>query len=209
MRDLILATMLLTSLLLVGCGNDQEVEGSAKASRDTGQASAAQDSTPTLADQNLTDDGHVRSHASAGFSIYWPGGCGQLLESSSEGATDNAAKEQIYTCEHSTGIGFSVRHYHRAQTRDGLPASPVFVVDLVEHQMKRYGVRPDRQRPLEGGAIQGVEVHGVDPAGSGEVWIRGLLVGTEVYILKAWSNQGGLFENVEAADFFHSFQLLP
>jgi len=209
MRDLIMVTVLMVGLLLVGCGNDQEVEGAAKASRDTGQASTARDSTPTLADQNLSDDGHVRSHTGAGFSICWPGGCGQLRESLSEGATDDAAKEQIYTCEHSSGVGFSVRHYHRAQTSDGLPASPVFVVDLVEHQMKRYGVRPERQRPLEGGAIQGVEVQGVDPAGSGEVWIRGLLVGTDVYILKAWSDRGGLFENVEAADFFHSFQLLP
>lgn len=209
MRDLILATMIVAGLSLVGCGDDQGSDRAAETAKETEVTPAAVDSIPAPDNTTLVDGGQVRTHANAGFSIYWPAGCGRLRESLSEGTTDHAAMEQIYNCEPSPGLGFSVRHYHRAQTRDGLPASPLFVVDLVEHQMKRYGVRPKRQRPLEGGPIQGVEVQGVDPAGSGEVWIRGLLVGTDVFVLTAWSNQGDLFENVEAADFFHSFQVVP
>ena len=38
------------------------------------------------------------------------------------------------------------------------------------------------------------------------VWIRGLLVEGDVYILAAWNKQGGVWGNPDYVDFFNSFQ---
>ena len=55
--------------------------------------------------------------------------------------------------------------------------------------------------------VEGVEVHGAEPAGPGEVWLRGLLRDQDVYLLLAWNRRGGLFDDPEMADFFASFRL--
>jgi hypothetical protein len=83
------------------------------------------------------------------------------------------------------------------------------VVRQVEKALEHYGVRAQRQRPLEAPGIEGVEVQAVQPAGKGEVWVRGLLAGPKIYVLTAWNSNGGLFEDPEIADFFASFQLIP
>ncbi len=206
MRDRLLVTVMMAALSLAGCGGGETQDRPPEASA---EVASAEETMPINENVTLNNDGSVRTHTEAGFSIYWPAGCGRLRESLSDGVTPHAAQEQIYNCEPEPGRGFSVRHYHRAQTEDGSAASPRFVVDLVEQQMKRYGVTTKRQRPLEGGTIQGVEVQGVHPAGAGEVWIRGLLIGAEVYVLTAWNDQGGLFDDVDVADFFHSFRVIP
>ena len=40
----------------------------------------------------------------------------------------------------------------------------------------------------------------------GEVWIRGLLIDGDIYILTAWNNQGGVWDNPDYITFFNSFQ---
>ena len=42
--------------------------------------------------------------------------------------------------------------------------------------------------------------------GSGEVWIRGLLVDGDIYILAAWNRRGGVWGNPDYIAFFNSFQ---
>jgi len=37
------------------------------------------------------------------------------------------------------------------------------------------------------------------------VWLRGLIVGSEVYILSAWSLEGNVWDNPEYMTFFNSF----
>ena len=56
--------------------------------------------------------------------------------------------------------------------------------------------------------MEGIEVQAVHPSGTGDVWIRGWLAGSTVFMLTAWNNEGGLFADPEAADFFASFKLI-
>ena len=45
-----------------------------------------------------------------------------------------------------------------------------------------------------------------EEGGAGEVWIRGLLQGDDIFLLMAWNQAGGLFQDPEIAGFFASFR---
>jgi hypothetical protein len=195
---------LATLALLVACGDGGDDTPSGEAA---GADSAAVDpSVPTL-----ITGGRVQQHADAGFQVFWPSGCGVIKEQVSDGRTRRADRELIYSCDRDgeLGEGTSVRVMFGARGPDGEAPDAAFVVALVERQLQRFGVRALRQRPLSADGIEGVEVHAGEPAGPGEVWLRGLLRDRDVYLLLAWNTAGGLFDDPQMTDFFASFRLDP
>jgi hypothetical protein len=200
---------LLALLLMAGCGDGGGGDDAGVREAAEAREAAAVADTAAPADPAIIERGFVSNHAEAGFRVYWPGGCGRIKEQVSDGATRRAHREFIYTClrDGDNGRAVSVRVLHDAQDAGGAPPSPPFVVALVAEQVTRYKLRIRNQRPLEAGGIQGVEVQAVEPGGAGELWMRGLLVGVDVYLLMAWSEAGGLFDDPEIADFFASFRL--
>jgi hypothetical protein len=148
-------------------------------------------------------------HQEAGFRIFWPAGHGEVQEQDSGERTVYAAREFIYTIESGGrhGSGYSVRVMRHARGRGERAPDARRVVQHIEMTLKRFQVRTARQRPLEQGAVQGVEVQAIQPGGPGEVWMRGLLVGTDIYLLLAWDREGGVFEDPAAEAFFASFRL--
>jgi hypothetical protein len=154
--------------------------------------------------------GYGQDHAEAGFHVFWPSGCAGVKEQVSARPTEYAQREWVYTCTHPDDLRHGVRVLRMQEASDehGNPPHPRFVVGLVQDHLALFSVRVIRQRPLEFGGFQGVDVHGQEPDGAGEVWVRGLLLGTDVFILMAWNRAGGVFENPEIHRFFDSFRLL-
>lgn len=171
---------------------------------DTTGAAAAETTAPKLA-----TEGYLNRFIEADFRVYLPSGCGGLSEQISNGATPRAEREYIYVCDRdgAMGSGVRIRVYKHAHDEDGAPPHPRLVTELVENHLRSSGTRILRQRPLSAAGIQGVDVQAGEDGGPGETWVRGLLVGEDVFILLAWDKEGGLFENPEIADFFASFRV--
>jgi len=209
--------------LLAGCGDDGHTDrtaaqGAASGGADTAAAAMDPDTVMSGAGAD-TGAGPATSapelagrdvhHREAGFRIFWPAGFGAVRKQDSGGPTRDAQREFIFTCDRDglRGSGFSVRCLRHAHGEEGAAPGARTVVALVEEVLDRFQVRAVRQRPLESGPVQGVEVQAGEPAAAGEVWIRGLLVGTDIYLLLAWDRAGNLFEDPAAEAFFASFRL--
>lgn len=85
------------------------------------------------------------------------------------------------------------------------------VLKAVNAQLTNYGVQAFRQTPLhrdfgKRGAIEGIEILAQRPDGVGDVWIRGLLFGDDIYTMTAWKSAGGLWNDPAYARFFDSFR---
>ncbi len=158
---------------------------------------------------DLSAEAYVAEYDEAGAGVTWPSGCEGVSERVSDGPTDQALREFIYSCQrHAPGSQkLTLRVLRRAHTEDGRPPHPRFVVSLIEEQLAQLGAKPQRQRPLETAGIQGIEVQGVEPFGAGEVWLLGVLAGTDVYLLMAWDRAGGLFLDPEIETFFGSLRI--
>ena len=155
----------------------------------------------------------LREHGEAGFAVAWPAACAQLMERQDQPADPDEPglfRQFSYTCDDPEfeGRGCAVYAMRNVRTADGGPPDPSWVVDKVEDVLREFGVRAERQRPLSRGAVEGVEVQAVRPGEPGEVWVRGLLTGPDVYILVAWNRKGGCFDDIEMQEFFASFRLL-
>lgn len=192
-----IALIALLGLSTAGCG-ERDDQPAAK-SRPVPVAQPAQKAT-------LQQDGYESIHENAGFTIFWPSGCGRVTEQSSSRPTNRAEQEFILTCKRG-GSGYSVRCLEIAHDAHGDPAHPQLVVSLIERQLARMKLRTVRQRPLEADGMQGIEVQAESPDSSKEVWMRGLLIGPNIYLLLAWNDDGGLFEDPESRDFFVSFRV--
>jgi hypothetical protein len=200
----------LTALVLVAaCGDDRQADAEAEPRPRAEAAPAVADTTPDPgAGLRLQQFGQLRTFPEAGFRVYWPSGCGQFSEQISDRATRRAEREFIYNCDRDGNKvhGVGVRVFQNAHDAEGNPPHPRLVTELIERQLRKSGTRILRQRPLEGEGMQGVDVQSGEVGGSGEVWIRGLLVGTDIFLLMAWDQRGGLFEDIEVVDFFASFR---
>ena len=161
---------------------------------------------PSTLDQNS----YRMAYTQAGFAIVWPSGCAAVTEQISDGPTHRAAREYFYSSSHEQDRrhGVSVLRLQRAQAERGRAPHPRFVVELVEQHLALFSVKIVRQRPLQLDIAEGVDVHAVEPVGRGEVWVRGLLVGTDVFVLMAWNRAGGVFEDAQMQQFMDSLELL-
>lgn len=190
--------------LLVSCGQDDARQTSAQAQAQTrtedGSTHSAPRPTPTKA------EGHVMQHPEAGFSIYWPAGCERLNQKESDGPTRLAEREVITSCVRSD-LGFTVRLLDRAHDVNGEAPHPRLVVSLIEQQLDRKKLRTVRQRPLESGGVQGVEVQAEGRDSQQRAWLRGFLVGTDIYLLMVVGEAEDIFERAEVQDFFYSFDI--
>ena len=85
------------------------------------------------------------------------------------------------------------------------------VLKVIGELLANYGVTPTRQVPISRdfgvhGKVEGLDVHARAVAGAGDVWIRGLMRGQDMYFLVAWKAEGGLFDDPEYAVFFNDFR---
>ncbi len=213
MRAVIAITGLICLAMLAACSGGGQEE------------SAAEEPVETLAEANLTTavdtvaesspampevkkDGYLRTLDEAGFTVFWPSGCGGLKEQTSSGSTRRAKREFIYTCDRdgAMGAGVSIRVFRDAHDPDGAPPTAEMVAEMVKVQLQKSGTSVIRQRHLQADGIEGVDVQAGEPDGAGEVWMRGLLSGSDVFILMAFDKSGGLFTDPEFVNFFASFR---
>ena len=192
-----LPSVLVGLLLVVACGGDDDT---AVTERDTSTAAA---------DTSAAAPGLVRHHREAGFQVYWPSGCDKLNEQASGHATRRAAREFIFTCDQDGKLlkGLSIRVLQQAHGRNDTPPGPPLVVSMIEAQVRRFGVQTVRQRPLQSADSEGMDVQAAEPHGDDKLWIRGLLIGQDIYLLMAWSGESDLFEDPETVNFFASFRV--
>jgi len=196
------AALILMMVLLAACGGggDDERARAARAPDDT--------VATTMADAPDAPEvpGQVRNHPEGGFSIYWPEGCDRITISESARRTRRAEREVIFSCV-GPEVSYSVRKLEMANDAHGNPAHPRLVVSLIEEQLNLKNMRTVRQRPLDSGTIQGVDVHAEGQDTRQRAWFRGLLVGHDVFLFMVIGEAPDLFEHVEVRDFLNSFQL--
>lgn len=153
------------------------------------------------------------------FQIVFPGGCGKLVARSNEpdlfgGETwDDIIQVTFVFCDRYQveGEGCSINATFNMPGNDGAMAGPPQVVELVESSLREFGAKVVNQRSIKkefvnGIVVEGVELFGKSELNQGEVWIRGLLSEGDIYVLTAWNNQGGVWNNPDYLEFFNSFQ---
>jgi hypothetical protein len=153
------------------------------------------------------------------FTVVFPSGCSKLVSRANEPdlyegqRLDETILVQFVTCDRyeEKGEGCSVRATLNWHDRQGNPGDPSLVIKQVEETLETFGVQVVNQNPVrkdfgKNRVIEGVDVQAANPGHEGEVWIRGLLIGGDVFILTAWNLQGGLWNNPEYQAFFDSFQ---
>ena len=153
------------------------------------------------------------------FQIIFPGGCGKLVTRANEPDLfggeewDDIVQVTYVYCDRfqEEGEGCSVKATFNLHGEDGEMAGPGHVVTRVESALKHFQANIVTQEAVKkqydnGILVEGVEILAKPENSPGEIWIRGLLVQGDVYILTAWKNQGGLWKDLEYRTFFNSFQ---
>jgi hypothetical protein len=153
------------------------------------------------------------------FRIIFPGGCGKLVAKSNQPDLwggqkwDEIIQVTMVYCDRyqKEGEGCSANATFNMIGEDGTMAGSPQVIKLVEDTLKEFGAKIVNQRPIKkeyenGIVVEGVEIFAQAALGKGEVWIRGLLSEGDIYILSAWNDQGGLWNNPDYLAFFNSFQ---
>lgn len=176
--------------------------------------SGAQGEQPDLSHNPIT-----YQNEGGDFQIIFPSGCGKIVTRYNEPDLyggedwDDIVQVTFAFCDRfqKTGEGCSVSATFNMHGKDGSMAGAQHVVARVQNALKEYGAQVVDQKALKrefdnGIQVEGVEVRAQSPEGPGEVWVRGLLVDGDIYILVAWNNKGGLWDNPDYLTFFNSFQ---
>lgn len=153
------------------------------------------------------------------YEAYFPGYCAKIVTRMNEpdlfgGETwDDIVQVQYVYCDHPKiqGEGCSLTAIYNVHNEDGSMAGPDNVVLGIEDLMKKYGVRKVDQSFIKkdfglGVVAEGVEVRARPETGNGEFLVRGLLVLGDIYLLAAWNQSGGIWDNPEYLAFFNSFR---
>lgn len=150
------------------------------------------------------------------FSTTFPTGCARLRTKANVGAdgtTDVDVRMVFVTCDRNGNKGEGCLVNARLGVlgdRRGQAAVDVVVAEITS-LLEGYGVVPARQLPVTRdfgphGKVEGLDVQAHPKSGSGDVWIRGLMRGADMYFLVAWKSEGGLFDDPEYAQFFGDFK---
>jgi hypothetical protein len=150
------------------------------------------------------------------FSTTFPTGCARLHTRTNEPGADSP-RSDIYvafvTCERAGATGEGCLVNVRRGVAGGLTAKAASdsVMNEIRELLAGYSVVPARQTPLrrdfgKHGTVEGLDVQAHPQSGTGDVWIRGLLRGDDMYFLVAWKTAGGLFNDPEYALFFDAFR---
>lgn len=144
------------------------------------------------------------------FFASWPAGCDRLVTRTTESSTGMGRLVAV-TCDRRDreNEGAAVRIHIGLPGEGGGPPSPRTVIEMVRKEMANFRVNLMSQQPIRRGPLEGVQVLCQEPDGKGQVWIEGLLLGGDVYLLMAWKGAGGLFDDPEFVRFFASFDPTP
>lgn len=148
------------------------------------------------------------------FRIIWPSGCSKIkIRTPGDEGDADSPYPVIVSCDRhgEDGAGCSVMVIFNAQGEDGSPAGPDQVMVNMQNLLRDFGAEVKQQSPLhkdfgEGLIVEGLDVLAAQAGGSGQVWLRGLLVGGDIYLLSAWDLSGKVWNNPEYVNFFNSFQ---
>ncbi len=183
---------------------------------------AAATASPTPArDANLnppnTDPVSVSSDEGA-FQAVFPVGCSKLNIRTNEPAfgqdVDPADIVYVtrYACDRfgEKGAGCSVSSILGMKAKDGRDVGMDKVVEEMGAVLKSFGAVVEHERTIakdlgQRGRIEGVEALARESAGAGQLWIRGLLYYGDIYVVVAWDQDGGVWENADYQAFFDSF----
>jgi hypothetical protein len=184
----------------------------------------AQEATPQLQGDpdnpvTLKKDAHEYYSMEGDFRVTWPSGCGSLTtRTPQESGLKGAGAQQEYPmsvfCDRhgEKGEGCSVLVVFNARSSAGDPAGPPEVLTRLRAKLQSFGADIVRQQPLAKDFGNGIKAEGIDilaaqPGGSGQVWLRGFLIGSDIFIMSAWDLGGELWSDPEYATFFNSFNL--
>lgn len=155
--------------------------------------------------------------AEGDYSVTLPSGCAMYRERrTNPGSLDEDSDALVMTiftyCDRKgySNEGCSVAAYVDQDLDAGPPADPGFVLTRVQAILQEYGVeilqqKPYRRQVPDGPLMEGVDVLAADPDRTGQVWVRGLLVEGDVYLLVAWRAHGQLHVDPDYVNFFESF----
>nr|MEE4269578.1 hypothetical protein [Candidatus Krumholzibacteria bacterium] len=162
------------------------------------------------------DQAHDFSSDIGDFRIMMPSGCAKVKTRTRE--DDSASGEYIEEtvvvyCDRfgKEGDGCSVTAIFNVEGPEGgMPEAPQ-VTERLENILKTYGAHVTDQRYLEKEFGDGLKAEGIDllaarTGGSGQMWLRGMLINGDIYIIAAWNESGGVASNPEYVTFFNSFQ---
>lgn len=214
-RGTVACLMCLTAIFwLTGCGGGGD--GGDGGTGDQGGAGGAAGQTsgtsPTVISRPAYLESEYRRSDFGQFKVVWPSGCDKIHnrtwsppDSDEEGVYDMV---HIYCArEDRKHEGCAVTVHFSLKGEDGGPPTPGDVISLVESAIAKYGVKIERQRPIQKGPFSGVQVQCQKIEDPGQVWLEGLLHESTIYIQSAWKLEGGLFEDREYQTFFDSFRL--
>lgn len=202
----VLTLSIVLAVLLAACGDGRDDERPRDASTPADTMAAAPAAPTPREPEASSAPGQVTHQPEGGFSIYWPASCDRIIIKESDGATLRAEREVAYNCG-GPEVLFSVRKMEMAHDAHGNPAHPRLVVSLIEEQLNLRTMRMVRQRPLDTGVIQGVDVHAEGKDTRQRAWYRGLLVGHDVFLFTIIGEAPDLFERADVQEFLNSFQL--
>lgn len=167
---------------------------------------------------SLPDSRRMIDHTSSEghFRVTFPSGCARLLTRINK-SDDDSAKVDVrlvfVTCNRANaeeeGCQVSAR-LGVARGQKGKAAADL-VLAAVRKLLDGYGVVPAHQTPVRRdfgaqGVFEGIDIQAHPESGKGDVWIRGLVRGDDMYFLLAWKAAGGMLDDPEYAAFFQSFQ---
>ena len=158
--------------------------------------------------EHTSADGHFR--------VTFPTGCARLhtkMNLADDGSTDVDVRVLFVTCERANTEKEGCLVNARLGAARGLKGRDATdrVLTEVRELMAGYGVIPARQSPIrrdfgKHGVVEGIDIQAHPEFGKGDVWIRGLLRGDDMYFLVAWKAAGGMFDDPEYGIFFQSFE---
>lgn len=150
------------------------------------------------------------------FSTTFPTGCARLrtrMNMGEDGQATDGHRLVFATCDRydRKGEGCQVIAELGALGQARGQAAVDLVLKEVGRLMAEFAVKPVRQAPVSRdfgphGRIEGLDIQAQAASGSGDVWIRGLMRDSDIYVLVAWRTDGGLFQDPEYARFFDDFQ---
>jgi hypothetical protein len=168
--------------------------------------------------EDLPDSGKPIDHTSRDghFRVTFPTGCARLLTRMNTGDRDSTkvdARLVFVTCDRANTKEEGCQVSARLGVARGLKgkAAADRVLAVVRKLLDGYGVAPAHQTAIRRdfgvhGVVEGIDIQAHPESGKGDVWIRGLIHGDDMYFLLAWKARGGMLDDPEYGEFFQSFQ---
>jgi hypothetical protein len=150
------------------------------------------------------------------FRVTFPTGCARLqtkMNTADDGSANVDVRLVFVTCERADTKEEGCQVSANLGAARGLKgkAATDLVLATARKYLDKYTVVPARQTPVRRdfgahGVVEGIDIQAHPESGTGDVWIRGLLRGDDIYFLVAWKSAGGLLDDPEYGVFFQSFQ---